>query len=246
MKVSEYTPLYGLLFNFDYKTGIEGKDMTVNEMFEDYPDFELTDVHLDQLYYFDLASLQRVLEDKYFTPETVVPYLRDLFDKYREAGGNPFEWLTATFESVNLNPQNYRKDLITTIEKALIEWIEIFQKQPFDALYFTNNPEAISLQAIEPKKYNAKYHVLAYLFEMKAKGENFPIGNKKELERIGNERMGKGKGNTFYKEFNKYHHKEIHKENILVSLWGDNWRDAVLELSNEPELIETYLKTKQL
>ena len=130
MTVSEYIPLYGLLFNFEYQTGIEGKPITVNEMFDNYPDFELNEVHLDQLYFFDLVSLQTVLKDEYFNPETVVHYLRELFDTYRENGGNPFEWLHSTFESVNLNPQNYRKDLITTIEKALIEWIEILLFSP--------------------------------------------------------------------------------------------------------------------
>lgn len=152
MKVYEYIPLYGLLFNFDYQTGIEGKPITVNEMFDNYPDFELNEVHLDQLYFFDLVSLQTVLKDEYFNPETVVHYLRELFDTYRVNGGNPFEWLHSTFESVNLNPQNYRKDLITTIEKALIEWIEIFEKQPIDYLYLNTNPETLQLQPIEKQK----------------------------------------------------------------------------------------------
>jgi hypothetical protein len=141
MNVSEYTPLYGLLFNFEYQTGIDGKKMTVNEMFENYPEHELSDYQIEQLDFFDLASLQKALSDKYFTPDNVIPYLRGLFDNYRENGGNPFDWLGATFQSVNLNPQNYRKDLITYIEKALIEWIEIFEKQPIDYLFFNSNIE---------------------------------------------------------------------------------------------------------
>lgn len=151
MKVSEYIPLYGLLFKYEYHTGIDGEPMTVNEMFDNYPDFELTDTHINQLYYFDLHSLNKTLQNNYFTPETVAPYLRGLFDEYRENGGNPFDWLQATFEDVNLNPNNYRKDLITTIEKALIEWIEIFEKQPIDYLYLNTNPEAIPPQQPETK-----------------------------------------------------------------------------------------------
>lgn len=141
MNVSEYTPLYGLLFNFEYQTGIDGKKMTVNEMFEDYPEQELSDYQIEQLDFFDLASLQKAFSDNYFTPDNVIPYLRGLFDNYRENGGNPFDWLEFTFQSVNLNPQNYRKDLITYIEKALIEWIEIFDKQPIDYLFLNSNPE---------------------------------------------------------------------------------------------------------
>lgn len=155
MKVSEYIPFYGLLFDIEYFTKINGKEITVNQMFEDYPEFELTDVHIEQLYYFDLASLQAALKHEYFTPQTVVPYLRSLFDNYRSSGGNPFVWLQATFESVNMNPQNYKPELRAPIEQSLIEWIEIFNKQPFDCLYLTTNPETVPHQQtgkkIEPK-----------------------------------------------------------------------------------------------
>lgn len=143
MTVSEYRPLYGLLFQFEYHTGIDGKGMTVNEMFENYPDFELTDIHLRQLFYFDLHSLSTVLKDKYYTPETVVPYLRELFDEFRRSGGDPLEWLHVTFEDVNLNPISYKAELRSTLEKTLIEWIEIFEKQPIDYLYYNTNPEAL-------------------------------------------------------------------------------------------------------
>ena len=60
----------------------------------------------------------------------------------------------------------------------------------------------------DTEKYTAKHYLLAYLFECNAKGESYPIGNKKELERIGNERMGAGKGNRFYKVFNEVINKE--------------------------------------
>jgi len=151
MKVSEYIPFYGLLFNFEYQTGIEGKPITVNQMFDNYPDFELTDIHIEQLNFFDLVSLATVLKDNYFTQETVVTYLRELFDNYRMSGGNPFDWLKGTFESINLNPQNYKAELRATLEKTLIEWIEIFNKQPIDYLYYNNNPEALPPQQTETK-----------------------------------------------------------------------------------------------
>jgi hypothetical protein len=157
MKVYEYIPLYGLLFNFEYQTGIDGEKMTVNEMFDNYPDFELTDIHIDQLYYFDLASLQTVLEGNYFTPETVVSYLRELFDNYRQSGGNPFDWLQGTFESINLNPQNYKAELRATLEKTLLEWIEIFNKLPIDYLYYNTNPEALPPQQTETQTFTNNF-----------------------------------------------------------------------------------------
>lgn len=140
MKVSEYLPFYGLLFNFEYQTGIEGKIMTVKEMFDNYPDYELDDVHLQQLYYFDLFSLQKILQDDYFTQESVVLYLREMFDLYRFSDGHPLEWLYVTYESIRNNPRNYRIDLRSTLEKTFIEWIEVFEK---DAELFSNSGENI-------------------------------------------------------------------------------------------------------
>lgn len=96
------------------------------------------------------------------------------------------------------------------------------------------------------KKYSAKYHVLAYLFECDAKGYTYPIGNKKELERIGKERMSLDSGNTFYKQFNQLVNIDRNIERNLINRIGEDWRNAVIELSTEPILIEEYLQRKQL
>ena len=107
-------------------------------------------------------------------------------------------------------------------------------------------------QTEEPKpeqetiRYTAKHYVLAYLIECNAKGESFPIGQKKELEKIGNEKMGAGKGNRFYKVFNEVINKDLNAEKNLFEIGGEYWRKAVIELSNAPELVENYLQSKQL
>lgn len=127
-------------------------------------------------------------------------------------------------------------------EIGLINWI----KTELQRLKLTPVIQNESAVKVEPEKYSTKYYVLAYLFQCSALGKSLPIGNKKELEQIGNRFIGTGKGNTFYKEFNKLYNKEIHNETTLIKFWGENWRKAVLELSKKPELIETYLKSKQL
>lgn len=98
----------------------------------------------------------------------------------------------------------------------------------------------------DTEKYTAKHYLLAYLFECNAKGKSYPIGNKKELERIGNERMGAGKGNRFYKVFNEVINKDLNAEKNLFEIGGEYWRKAVIELSKAPELVENYLQSKQL
>lgn len=98
-----------------------------------------------------------------------------------------------------------------------------------------------------PKKYRAKHYVLAYLIECNAKGKSFPIGQKMELEKIGSQRIGAGKGHRFYREFNNITNQyDINKPNHLIEIGGENWRTIVKELSSEPETIEAYLQSKQL
>ncbi len=106
-------------------------------------------------------------------------------------------------------------------------------------------PQNINTQT-PPKKYQAKHHVLAYLFECNAKGESLPIGNKKELERIGSKRIGAGKGNRFYKVFNEVISFDINVKKNLIEIGGEDWRNAVIDLSEAPKLVEEYLQKKQL
>jgi hypothetical protein len=72
------------------------------------------------------------------------------------------------------------------------------------------------------------------------------LGKKAELERIGNEYLGTGRGNTFYKALNSISKNDLNKENDLIEIGGDNWRKAVIDLSNNPEKVEQYLQSKNL
>jgi len=151
MTVSEYLPFYDLFHNFDYFLFIDKEQRSLKEVFENYEDYELSNTQLGFLEFYDSASLSQILKDEYFTPENVVVYLRDLFDTYRKNGGNPLDWLDLTFESINLNPTNYRAELRGTIEKSIVEWIDIFSKQPIDYLYLSFNPDLLPPQQAETK-----------------------------------------------------------------------------------------------
>jgi hypothetical protein len=121
-------------------------------------------------------------------------------------------------------------------------------------LLFTNSQspllknEAILTQPIESEtaKYTAKHYVLTYIFECHAKGESLRRGMKKELEQIGNERIGRGKGNRFYKVFNETINQDLNNEEHLIEIGGVDWRNAVIALSSNPKIIEQYLQSKQL
>lgn len=147
---------------------------------------------------------------------------------------------------------------VTGIENFLISYsvcLDIgFDKFNFSTkkkINFLESKRTLPLKLINSEtnteKYTAKHYLLAYLFECNAKGEIYPIGNKKELERIGNKLMGAGKGNRFYKVFNEItNHYDINIEDQLIEIGGENWRKAVIKLSKAPELVEKYLQSKQL
>ncbi len=140
---------------------------------------------------------------------------------------------------------------VVSIQKALP--VQTFQRKTADVKDVsqpTENKGSAFQQSIDTefdlKKLRAKHYVLAYIFECYAKGETLPNGNKTKLQRIGDERMGAGKGNTFYKNFNSIVIKDMNAENILIEIGGKNWRKAIIGLSKAPEIVEKYLQSKQL
>lgn len=142
---------------------------------------------------------------------------------------------------------NSSKDEEQRYRKILKEWFADEKRfiDEITSIVKALPPQPINSE-IDTEKYTAKHYLLAYLFECNAKGVSYPIGNKKELERIGNERMGAGKGNRFYKVFNEVINKDLNAERNLFEIGGEYWRKAVIELSKAPELVENYLQSKQL
>lgn len=204
----------------------------------------------------------RAIENRYFTltnnkidlkPEYEIDLSEYLKDKYginyieRQNGRlnnlaklNGFSGIQSDVEVINMNDATNRLELIFSIVQAEIQG------------NLKTNTALPPQQNEKPKpeqktiRYTAKHYVLAYLIECNAKGESFPIGQKKELEKIGNEKMGTGKGNRFYKVFNEVINKDLNVEKNLFEIGGEYWRKAVIELSKAPELVENYLQSKQL
>jgi hypothetical protein len=137
----------------------------------------------------------------------------------------------------------YYSGIVNKVEEQVKKYPKLFTT--FDKCEH-NLPSQPKNNQTDIEKYKAKHYVLAYMFECNAKGEIYPIGNKRELERIGNERMGARKGNRFYKVFNEVINIDLNVENNLIEIGGENWRKAVIELSKAPELVEKYLQSKQL
>lgn len=144
---------------------------------------------------------------------------------------------------IKLEVQQLR-DLIH-IEQIFLYYKELLQMKKsgdFRAL----PPQTLKNEKVISEKLTAKHYVLTYVFDCNAIGESLPHGNKKELERIGNERLGAGKGNTFYKNYNSIVSKDLNAEKTLIDEAGENWRQILLKLSKNPERLETYLQSKQM
>ncbi|APG59344.1 hypothetical protein [Christiangramia salexigens] len=94
--------------------------------------------------------------------------------------------------------------------------------------------------------FKTRDFVITYILDCYAKGEIPPLGSKKELERIGNQRMGPGKGNRFYKVFNEVIKKDLNREECLKHLLGSSWKETILSLTQNPELLQEYLHQKKL
>jgi len=122
----------------------------------------------------------------------------------------------------------------------IIEWIPIAKQW----LRFLKNVGYSQLANIKKTtaKYYAKHYVLAYLIECKARNITPPIGRKMSLEKIGNERMGEGKGNTFYKKFNEIINEDLDSLEVLEELGGESWQEIIKDLSSVPEMVEEYLQ----
>lgn len=94
------------------------------------------------------------------------------------------------------------------------------------------------------KKHSAKWHALAYLLELKAKGLKPPINTegafiKSELEAIGRVRTGL-KGQGFYRDVSKYY-KDLDKPEILNNSFGKDWKDIILKLFNGNKALKDYI-----
>ena len=197
----------------------------------------------------DSATFNSKEVEKYKRPLFVNPVIvgKPEFDEFFEAE------LTycSTQNKIGLKEQDFITDISNWIEKkSKDENLTIPRKRKFNEFLEYIKTKALPRQQTTTEndtiKYTAKHYALGYLIECNAKGESFPIGQKKELEKIGNEKMGTGKGNRFYKVFNEIVNKDLNIESNLIEIGGENWRTIVKDLSNEPETIETYLQSKQL
>ena len=212
--------------------------------------------HKRQMKSKDYAELEKVFADLYKQnfEEGIYFVFDGVSNKRHFIKDVYYEYIPTLISRANSQKHlgSYGQNRLFLYENAinfLTEWVEekaIHYKIELTEGNIKNLPPQQKTNENKTLQYKAKHYVLAYLIECNAKGESFPHGQKKELEKIGNKKMGIGKGNRFYKVFNEIVQKDINAENNLIEIGGENWRTIVKDLSDEPETIETYLQTKRL
>ncbi|HWB26769.1 MAG TPA: hypothetical protein VG738_14900 [Chitinophagaceae bacterium] len=154
MRVKDYEPLYGHLFGHNFRTGVDGKPVTVDELFEQYPEYELDQTHEQQLDSFDSTAffsfLRKIKDEREF-----IAFVHEPFDSYRHSGGEPLVWLYRTYNTLDNNAHVCPPIFRSLLQKELLQLIENFEKAPFDAakrtyLNLIDDPELERPQRVFP------------------------------------------------------------------------------------------------
>lgn len=213
----------------------------------------------------DLATLQKLTQEIANKGKLILEKYEDQFSQniksfkfFFEKNGiivpsdseDFFHWIALVYPEENLpfiikaakNPNNFK--LYHEYKERLFNNSDWNDKKEEE--FFHSYKKSCNEENSDREKYQAKHYVLSYIFDCYARERKLPRGSKKELEKIGNQKIGKGKGNTFYKNFNLIVNKNLHSKEILVNEVGENWRETILTLSENPEILENYLKGKEM
>jgi hypothetical protein len=101
-----------------------------------------------------------LLKDESFTIETIVPYLRELFDDYRCEGGDPKKWLSGMLMGINDNSHRYKPEIFEAIVIELTEWIEVQKKIGFDSLYHYTRQNKEYCEIPDKKQYKSDINLI--------------------------------------------------------------------------------------
>ncbi|MHB1107099.1 MAG: hypothetical protein ACYCZ2_12115 [Lutibacter sp.] len=98
---------------------------------------------------------------------------------------------------------------------------------------------------IKHKKISEKWLALLYWIELTANGQRPPINNeggfiKSEIVKIGIEKTGT-KGQSFYKQFRLIN---LNNSKELIGMFGKDWKQKIIHLSNNNQTIIDYIELK--
>jgi hypothetical protein len=103
----------------------------------------------------------------------------------------------------------------------------------------------LNKEAKPAKKLSEKWHALLYLLELKASNSKPPINHegsfiKSAIEEIGKKRTGTT-GQSFYRQ-TLIINDLINNSSLLVGTFGNNWKETIITLSNNDQIIIDYIE----
>jgi hypothetical protein len=122
----------------------------------------------------------------------------------------------------------------------LLSWCSQIKGEEEDKDVIRENIINPSLE--KEKRHNCKFYILSYLFDCDVIGTRPPTGEQKKIKEIGKKRLkGVWDSGTFARIFNDI---ETHPRNSPMELsntFGDDWKEIIIELSENPEELRNYL-----
>lgn len=112
-----------------------------------------------------------------------------------------------------------------------------------------NTQETKTIKETKPRKFPAKYHALTYILELLTENKKPPHNpdgdfKKDEIIKIGKERCN-DTGQNFY-NFVKDHYALVSSKNIKYSVYKNNWKEIILDITNYRKEIEIYIENNNL
>ena len=107
----------------------------------------------------------------------------------------------------------------------------------------------VTIKETKPRKFPAKYHALTYILELLTENKKPPHNpdgdfKKDEIIKIGKERCN-DTGQNFY-NFVKDHYALVSSKNIKYSVYKNNWKEIILDITNYRKEIEIYIENNNL
>lgn len=104
-------------------------DSGMLDEYRKYKDYEITEDDIYSITEAEMRCFSNLLKSKGVTKDNIELILRGNFNYYRQIGeGDPIYWLETILRFMFCYPEDFNPDIIGTVEKILIEWLEVSKK----------------------------------------------------------------------------------------------------------------------
>lgn len=156
-----------------------------------------------------------------------------------------------TKHGLDLTEKDFLEELIPKIEKIDLSLLNMDRKKlvKFYKEYLMKKMDGPDHEVKEDPDFTIRstHCILSYLFNCDIRGiKPVNAGRKKEVYKVAEKTIDIVTQNTFYKMYPKVTAINRNNESELIELCGDNWKDILIHLSDDPDQLINHFKFKQL